>query len=119
MQPSLTSPSRLTSRRAVRHHRPNIVVALVSNAINVLQFITQPPDFQPPPPAPTANMAPSRTRNTDSDGPSTADASANEDVEMQDQSDRVNGFKKFGVSPLLRPRHGVCERDVRTCGGIF
>ncbi|KAF1957129.1 hypothetical protein CC80DRAFT_444606 [Byssothecium circinans] len=41
-------------------------------------------------------MAPSRTRNRDSDGPSTADVSASEDVEMQDQSDRVNGFKKFG-----------------------
>ncbi|KAF2260574.1 hypothetical protein CC78DRAFT_536329 [Lojkania enalia] len=40
-------------------------------------------------------MAPSRTRNTDSDGPSTADASANEDVEMQDQNGRIEGFSKF------------------------
>ncbi|PVI04088.1 hypothetical protein DM02DRAFT_693875 [Periconia macrospinosa] len=44
-------------------------------------------------------MAPPRkSRNMDSDGPSTADVSATEDVEMQDQADRVNGFKKFGVS---------------------
>lgn len=43
-------------------------------------------------------MAPSRTHKEDSDGPSTAEVSANEDVEMQDQVDRVNGFKKFGVS---------------------
>jgi hypothetical protein len=42
-------------------------------------------------------MAPSRTRNADSDGPSTADASANEDVEMQDQNGKVNGFNKFTV----------------------
>ncbi|KAF2110644.1 SNF2 family N-terminal domain-containing protein [Lophiotrema nucula] len=41
-------------------------------------------------------MAPSRTRNTDSDGPSTADVSANEDVEMQDHNGRVEGFPKFG-----------------------
>ncbi|ORX94212.1 SNF2 family N-terminal domain-domain-containing protein [Clohesyomyces aquaticus] len=40
-------------------------------------------------------MAPSRTRNTDSDGPSTADVSTNEDVEMQDQAEPPNGFKKF------------------------
>ncbi|KAF2801049.1 hypothetical protein K505DRAFT_43387 [Melanomma pulvis-pyrius CBS 109.77] len=36
-----------------------------------------------------------KARNTDSDGPSTADASANEDVEMQDQASRINGFNKF------------------------
>jgi SWI/SNF-related matrix-associated actin-dependent regulator of chromatin subfamily A member 5 len=48
-------------------------------------------------------MAPSRTRKEESDGPSTAEVSANEDVEMQDQEDRVNGFKKFGVSGN-RPR---------------
>ncbi|KAF2643616.1 hypothetical protein P280DRAFT_467614 [Massarina eburnea CBS 473.64] len=41
-------------------------------------------------------MAPPRTRKRESDGPSTADVSASEDVEMQDQADRVNGFKKFG-----------------------
>jgi hypothetical protein len=36
----------------------------------------------------------------DSDGPSTADVSANEDVEMQDQDQdtKMSGFKKFGVS---------------------
>jgi hypothetical protein len=43
-------------------------------------------------------MAPSRTRNTDSDGPSTADVSANEDVEMQESNGRINGFSKFSVS---------------------
>lgn len=37
----------------------------------------------------------SNGRNSD---PSTADASAHEDVEMQDQDDKMNGFKKFGVS---------------------
>ena len=42
-------------------------------------------------------MAPSRTRNTDSDGPSTADASANEDVEMQEPNGKINGFNKFSV----------------------
>ncbi|PSN73459.1 hypothetical protein BS50DRAFT_568994 [Corynespora cassiicola Philippines] len=41
-------------------------------------------------------MAPSRTRNLDSDGPSTADVSTSEDVEMQDQNDNIDGFKKFG-----------------------
>ncbi|EAT86336.2 hypothetical protein SNOG_06505 [Parastagonospora nodorum SN15] len=37
-----------------------------------------------------------RKSNVDSDGPSTADASANEDVEMQDQDTKISGFKKFG-----------------------
>ncbi|KAL1594401.1 chromatin remodeling complex Adenosinetriphosphatase [Paraconiothyrium brasiliense] len=41
-------------------------------------------------------MAPSRTRNVDSDEPSTADVSANEDVEMKDIDERVDGFNKFG-----------------------
>lgn len=45
-------------------------------------------------------MAPSRTRNVDSDGPSTADVSANEDVEMKDTEERVDGFNKFGVGLL-------------------
>ncbi|KAF2735322.1 hypothetical protein EJ04DRAFT_543120 [Polyplosphaeria fusca] len=40
-------------------------------------------------------MAPSRTRKSDSDGPSTADVSASEDVEMQDRDGRINGFNKF------------------------
>ncbi|KAF2465624.1 uncharacterized protein BDR25DRAFT_270325 [Lindgomyces ingoldianus] len=40
-------------------------------------------------------MAPSRTRNIDSDGPSTADVSTNEDVEMQEQNASTNGFSKF------------------------
>lgn len=40
-----------------------------------------------------------RKSNVDSDGPSTGDASAHSDVEMQDQQDdKMNGFKKFGVS---------------------
>lgn len=52
-------------------------------------------------------MAPSRTRNVDSDGPSTADVSANEDVEMQEQKDRVNGFPKFGVSARFSPARNV------------
>ncbi|KAH7082974.1 SNF2 family N-terminal domain-containing protein [Paraphoma chrysanthemicola] len=37
-----------------------------------------------------------RKSQVDSDGPSTADASANEDVEMQDQDTKMSGFKKFG-----------------------
>ncbi|KAF2003630.1 hypothetical protein P154DRAFT_519858 [Amniculicola lignicola CBS 123094] len=41
-------------------------------------------------------MAPSRTRFVDSDGPSTAEASANEDVEMQEPEGKINGFNKFG-----------------------
>jgi hypothetical protein len=46
-----------------------------------------------------------RKSNIDSDGPSTADVSANEDVEMQDQDTTMSGFKKFGVSamPSLPP----------------
>jgi hypothetical protein len=39
-----------------------------------------------------------KTSGRDSDGPSTTDVSAHEDVEMQDQDDKMNGFKKFGVS---------------------
>jgi SWI/SNF-related matrix-associated actin-dependent regulator of chromatin subfamily A member 5 len=39
-----------------------------------------------------------KSSGRDSDGPSTADVSAHEDVEMQDQDDKMNGFKKFGVS---------------------
>lgn len=58
-------------------------------------------------------MAPSRTRNVDSDGPSTADASASEDVEMQDQNGRVNGFDKFSVrarSPFTPNLPGALEQ---------
>lgn len=53
-----------------------------------------------------------RKSNVDSDGPSTADASANEDVEMQDQDNKMSGFKKFGVSAtrhLLPLRIAVTE----------
>ena len=39
-----------------------------------------------------------KSSGRDSDGPSTADVSAHEDVEMQDQDDKMNGFRKFGVS---------------------
>jgi hypothetical protein len=45
--------------------------------------------------AQTGMMA--RKSIVDSDGPSTADVSANEDVEMQDQETKMSGFKKFGV----------------------
>lgn len=38
-----------------------------------------------------------RKTNGRESGPSTADNSAHEDVEMQDQ-DKIEGFKKFGVS---------------------
>jgi hypothetical protein len=51
-----------------------------------------------------------RKSNVSSDGPSTADVSANEDVEMQDQDTKMSGFKKFGVSAiwdlLCAPRRG-------------
>jgi hypothetical protein len=55
-------------------------------------------------------MAPSRTRKIDSDGPSTADVSASEDVEMQDQNGAGNGFPvssaracfDFGLHRALR-----------------
>jgi SWI/SNF-related matrix-associated actin-dependent regulator of chromatin subfamily A member 5 len=42
----------------------------------------------------------SSTKEIESDGPSTADVSANEDVEMQDQEQdsKMSSFKKFGVS---------------------
>lgn len=46
------------------------------------------------------NMA--RKSNGRESDPSTADASAHEDVEMQDQEDKMNGFKKFGVSQNQR-----------------
>jgi hypothetical protein len=40
-----------------------------------------------------------RKTNGRESGPSTADNSAHEDVEMQDQDkDKIEGFKKFGVS---------------------
>lgn len=38
---------------------------------------------------------------SNSDGPSTAEGSGNEDVEMQDQDAKMSGFKKFGVSMTL------------------
>lgn len=40
-----------------------------------------------------------RKGNVDSDEPST-DNSTHEDVEMQDRDDKMNGFKKFGVSAV-------------------
>ncbi|KAF2830831.1 hypothetical protein CC86DRAFT_367491 [Ophiobolus disseminans] len=39
---------------------------------------------------------PRKSKDVESDGPSTADVSANEDVEMQDQDTKMSGFKKFG-----------------------
>jgi hypothetical protein len=66
--------------------------------------------------AQTGTMA--RKSIVDSDGPSTADVSANEDVEMQDQDQdqdtKMSGFKKFGVSatrallPVPRRGDGEC-----------
>jgi hypothetical protein len=51
----------------------------------------------------------------DSDGPSTADVSANEDVEMQDQDQdtKMSGFKKFGVSATraLLPAARASQRE--------
>lgn len=42
-----------------------------------------------------------RKSNVNSDGPSSGDVSAHSDVEMQDrQDDKMNGFKKFGVSAV-------------------
>lgn len=47
----------------------------------------------------------SSNQQVESDGPSTADVSANEDVEMQDQDQdsKMSGFKKFGVSASRQP----------------
>jgi hypothetical protein len=72
----------------------SVSITSLPNA-SILQQIL---DEHSPRSAQTGSMAPSRTRKEESDGPSTAEVSANEDVEMQDQEDRVNGFKKFGVS---------------------
>ena len=47
-------------------------------------------------------MAPSRIRNMDSEGPSTADVSMNEDAEITDRNGAPNGITKFSVSPQLR-----------------
>ena len=47
-------------------------------------------------------MAPSRIRNMDSEGPSTADVSMNEDTEITDHNGAPNGITKFSVSPQLR-----------------
>lgn len=41
-----------------------------------------------------------RKSNGRESDPSTADASTHEDVEMQDHDDKMNGFKKFGVSGM-------------------
>lgn len=48
-----------------------------------------------------------------------SDASAHEDVEMQDQDDTINGFKKFGVSstgnaPAREARNEACLATVTT-----
>lgn len=51
-----------------------------------------------------------RKSNGRGSDPSTADASAHEDVEMQDQDDKMNGFKKFGVSQSF-----ACTRNAPSC----
>ena len=53
-----------------------------------------------------------RKDNVDSDGPSTADVSANEDVEMQDQENRMSGFKKFAVSATPRFLSALHDNDL-------
>jgi hypothetical protein len=50
-----------------------------------------------------------RKSNGRGSDPSTADASAHEDVEMQDQDDKMNGFKKFGVSKTR-----ICTRNAHS-----
>ena len=52
-----------------------------------------------------------RKSNGRGSDPSTADASAHEDVEMRDQDDKISGFKKFGVSET-RTRNAP-SREVR------
>lgn len=57
---------------------------------------------------------PRKTKEPESDGPSTADVSADEDVDMQNQDTKMSGFKKFGVSAirqLLPLRMGVPELE--------
>lgn len=83
--PSSTSRARLTHRRFF-----------------FAPFIVHPVHKKTRRPAQTGNMA--RKGNVDSDGPSTADVSANEDVEMQDQDTKMSGFKKFGVSATHNSR---------------
>lgn len=51
-----------------------------------------------------------RKSNGRGSDPSTAEASAHEDVEMQDQDDKMNGFKKFGVSSTR-----ICTRNAPSC----
>ena len=50
-----------------------------------------------------------RKSNGRGSDPSTAEASAHEDVEMQDQDDKISGFKKFGVSET-RTRNAPCRK---------
>lgn len=90
---------------------PDALHPAITHSLHTHQQVKQPlnssteprvPDHnRTPRSAQTANMAPSRTRNVDSDGPSTADVSASEDVEMKDAEERVDGFNKFGVRACL------------------
>ena len=50
--------------------------------------------------------------------PSSDEASAHSDVEMQDQAadDKMNGFKKFGVS-ATHPRAFLSRRNTQTSSG--
>jgi hypothetical protein len=65
-----------------------------------------------------------RKSNGRGSDPSTAEASAHEDVEMQDQDDKISGFKKFGVSetrarnaPFRRALFEACLAIVKGRGG--
>jgi SWI/SNF-related matrix-associated actin-dependent regulator of chromatin subfamily A member 5 len=60
-----------------------------------------------------------RKSNASSDGPSTADVSANEDVEMQDQeTTQLSGLKKLGVSapPWFLPTQRCGDEKFPGCG---
>jgi hypothetical protein len=97
---SLYSLSRPQQRHHRRAHHPHHLDASFT-ALSALSTIGQPlrehlRDCSPRT-AQTGNMAKTaKTRNVESD-PSTADASVNEDVEMQDQPGKINGFNKFTV----------------------
>jgi hypothetical protein len=55
-----------------------------------------------------------RKSNISSDGPSTADVSASEDVEMQDQeTTQLSGLKKLGVSAPPMGSFPLCNGDCR------
>ena len=92
-RPNLTTPR---STRPPHPSRTLYIASAISASISFPCSVKSISDYTPRT-AQTGSMAPSRTRNLDSDGPSTADVSTNEDVEMQDQSGPTNGFQKFSV----------------------